>query len=116
MGIRNRRFTYRNQIKISPSDMSLLQDGRKKCTIRVGIIDIDGTDLFMTDGKQQVKIRVSEVDNHRVYRELTIQDAVDEGFSSLEDLQKDLTKYYGKIDPEQPMTVIRFNTAEDELS
>lgn len=113
MGIKNRRFTYKGQIKISSSDMSLLQDGRKKCTVRVGIIDINGTNLFMTDGKQRVKIRISEVDTHRVYRELTDQDALDEGFSSLEELQKDLSKYYGKIDPEQPVTVIRFDTADD---
>jgi len=113
MSIRNRRFTYKNQIKISASDMFLLQDGKKKCTIRVGIIDIDGADLLMTDGHRRVKIRVSEVDNHRVYRELTNQDAIDEGFSSLAELQKDLTKYYGRIDPEQPVTVIRFSRAED---
>lgn len=112
MGIRNRRFTYKGQIKISPSDMSLLKEGKKKCTVRIGIIDVSGTDLLMTDGNQRVKIRVSEVDNHRVYRELRSQDAIDEGFSSLEELQKDLSKYYGKIDPEQPITVIRFDIAD----
>jgi hypothetical protein len=114
MGIRDRRFTYKGQIKISPSDMSLLQDGRKKCTIRLGIIEVQGTNLLMTDGKQRVMVRVSEVDNHRVYRELTEQDAVDEGFSSLDDLRKDLAKYYGKIDAEQPVTVIRFSIANDQ--
>jgi hypothetical protein len=113
MGIRNRRFTYKGQIKISPSDMALLQEGRKKCTVRVGIIDVNGTQLFMTDGMHRVSIRISEVDNHRVYRELTNQDALDEGFSSLEELQKDLSKYYGKIDPEQPVTVIRFDVADE---
>ncbi|MGD0957214.1 MAG: ASCH domain-containing protein [Candidatus Acidiferrales bacterium] len=92
--------------------MSLLKEGKKKCTVRVGIVDVSGTDLFMTDGTQRVKIRVSEVDNHKVYRELNNQDALDEGFSSLEELQKDLSKYYGKIDPEQPVTVIRFDIAE----
>lgn len=111
MGIRNRRFTYKNQIKISPSDMSLLKEGRKKCTIRIGMVDVGGTDLFMTDGSERVRIRVSEVDNQRVYRQLSDRDAVDEGFSTLEELQKDLSKYYGKIDPEQPMTLIRFELA-----
>lgn len=111
MGIRNRRFTYKGQIKISPSDMSLLNEGKKRCTVRMGTIDVSGTDLFMTDGNQRVKIRVSEVDNHKVYRELSNQDAFDEGFASLEELQKDLSKYYGKIDPEQPVTVIRFEIA-----
>lgn len=112
MGIINRRFTYKGQIKISPSDMSLLKNGKKKCTVRVGIIEVSGTDLFMTDGKLRVKIRIAEVDNHRVYRELTNQDALDEGFSSLEELQKDLNTYYWNIDPEQPVTVIRFDVAD----
>lgn len=108
MGIRNRRFTYKGQIKISSSDMSLLKEGKKRCTVRIGTIDVSGTDLFMTDGNQRIKIRVSEVDNRRVYHELSSQDALDEGFSSLEELQRDLSTYYGKIDPEQPVTVIRF--------
>lgn len=112
MAIRNRRFTYKGRIKISASDMVLLQQGRKKCTIRIGIIDVSGTDLLMTDGNQDVAIRVSEVDNRRVYRELANQDALDEGFASLEELQMDLKKYYGKIDPEQPVTVIRFSIVE----
>ncbi|SRR5579885_813485 len=111
MGIRNRRFTYKGQIKISSSDMSLLQDRKKKCTIRLGIIDVNGPDIFMTDGKMRVKVRISEVDNQRVYRELTNQDAIDEGFASLEELHKDLAKYYGRIDPDQPVTVIRFTVA-----
>lgn len=111
MGIRDRRFTYKGQIKISSSDMSLLEDRKKKCTIRLGIIDVNGPDILMTDGKTRVKVRVSEVDNRRVYRELTNQDAIDEGFGSLEELQKDLAKYYGKIDPDQPITVIRFTLA-----
>lgn len=111
MGIRNRHFTYKGQIKISRSDMSLLQMGKKKCTVRLGIIEVSGSDLVMTDGHQHVKIRISEVDNRRVYRELRNQDALDEGFSSLEELQNDLRTYYGKIDPEQPVTIIRFETA-----
>lgn len=113
MGIRNRRFTYRGQIKISPSDMSLLKNGKKRCTVRLGVIEVVGTDIFMTDGKQRVKIQISGVDNQRVYRELSDQDAWDEGFSSLEELQQDLKTYYGNIDPEQPITVIRFEVPRD---
>src|ERR1700756_274394 len=111
MGIRNRHFTYKGQIKISPSDMSLLKEGKKRYTGRSGIIEVSGAELFMTSGNQRVKIRISQVDNHRVYRELSNQDALDEGFSSLEELQKDLSTYYGKIDPEQPVTVIRLDVA-----
>lgn len=94
--------------------MSLLRRGQKKCTVRVGVINVIGTDLFMTDGQQRVKIRISEVDNQRVYRELTNQDALDEGFSSLAELQKDLSVYYGTIDPDQPVTVIRFDVVDEQ--
>ncbi len=113
MAIRNRRFTYKRQIRISPSDMALLRDGKKKCTVRIGTIGVDGTDMVMTDGRQRVNIRVTDVDTRRVYRELRNDDAINEGFSSLEELQKDLSKYYGKIDPEQPMTVIKFDVPGD---
>jgi hypothetical protein len=113
MAIKNTRFTYKSQIKIGPPDMALLLAGKKKCTIRVGINEVGGEDMVMTDGKQRVKVRISEVDNRRLYSELTNQDAIDEGFNSLEELRKDLSKYYGKIDPEQPVTVIRFSMVQE---
>jgi len=113
MAIKNPRFTYSGQIKISSSDMALLQAGKKKCTVRLGTIDVSGTDLLMTDGKQRIRIHISQVDNRKVYRELSEQEALDEGFCSLQELQEDLSKYYGRIDPEQPVTVIRFEVADN---
>ncbi len=113
MGIINRRFTYRGQIKISTGDMSLVRSGRKTCTVRLGIVDVSGADIYLTDGQDRVKVRIADTDNRRVFRELSNQDALDEGFSSVEELREDLKTYYGKIDPEQPITVIRFVVAPD---
>ncbi len=93
--------------------MSLVRSGRKTCTVRLGVVDVSGTEIYLTDGHERVKVRIAGVDNRRVFRELNNQDAVDEGFSSVEELREDLKTYYGNIDPEQPITVIRFVVAQD---
>ncbi len=108
MGIIQRRFTYRGKIKLSSNDMALARSGRKTCTVRLGILEVAGSEIDLTDGEDRIKVSIREVDNKRVYRELSDQDASEEGFNSVEELRLDLQQYYKRIDPEQPITVIRF--------
>lgn len=114
MTIKHREFTYRERMKVSPSDLRLARRGRKKCTIRLGVANVIGGQIALTDGRHSFAVNILSVDADRSYRELSDSDARDEGFESLAELQADLRQYYGPIDPEQPMTVIRFEVAEPE--
>jgi hypothetical protein len=73
----------------------------------LGSLKVDGSVMDLTDGQDTAKVRIVSVETEP-YRNLNLQHAQWEGFSSVEELQKDLAKYYRRIDPEQPITIIRF--------
>lgn len=112
MSIVERRFTYRSQINVSSADLQLAKAGAKSCTIRLGTVEVSSERLFLTDRRNRVLVRILAVDSGRVYKQLTEDDARRDGAQSIAALGADLRKYYGAIDPEQPMTVVYFELCE----
>jgi hypothetical protein len=112
VAIIDRRFTYKGVIRVSTSDLHLAQTGRKSCTIRLGCLNVARPLLSLTDGSQELPIRVTRVENTRTFNELTDEDAVLDGLASKADLAQDLARYYGSIDPGQPVTVIHFRLVD----
>ena len=108
MPVINRTFTYRRQIKVSFEDLKLAKSGRKTCTIRLGKATVADRFIELTDGQESIQIEVTDVDNTRLYSDLTDEDAKKDGLGSKEELDADLRKFYGNIDSLQPMTVIHF--------
>jgi hypothetical protein len=108
MGIVNRNFTYHAQIKLSPEDLELARKGRKTCTIRLGVAKVAEQFINLSDGHQTLRVEITKVDNNRLYKDLTDQDAVLDGLESRQELDADLRRFYGDIDPMQPMTLIYF--------
>ena len=68
-----------------------------------------GERIDLTDGFETISVRISKVDSTRPYESLNDLDAAMEGFASTSELQEDLSKFYGKIDPLQPITIIYFD-------
>jgi hypothetical protein len=112
MSIVRRSVTYKGRIKVSPGDLSLAERGTKTCTIRLGVAQVDGDMLNLTDGRRTIPVRIVAVQADRTYGQLTDSDADAEGMSSLEELREDLARYYGQLDPAQPVTVIHFSLLE----
>lgn len=77
----------------------------------MGVAKVDGEQMDLTDGSNTLKVRIVSVETEP-YGNLTDQHAQWEGFNSLEELQRDLAKYYRKIDPDQPVTTIRFERVD----
>jgi hypothetical protein len=107
MALVNRQFTYKRRIKVSADDLALAKDGKKTCTIRLGTASVDGELIDLSDGKDAIRVRIISVDTES-YGNLTQEHAHWEGFSSVDELRKDLEKYYRRIAQEQPVTIIRF--------
>ena len=107
MAVVNRQFTYKRSIKVSADDLALARSGRKTCTIRLGTANVDRELMDLSDGRDVLKVRIVSVETEP-YRNLTHQHAQWEGFSTVEELQKDLERYYRRIDQDQPVTIIRF--------
>jgi hypothetical protein len=103
-----RKHTYSGIIKISRDDMRLLKANRKKCTVRLGTASVATPEITMSDGKDSVAIKIVRVDTSRRLDELTDDDAQAEGFETREQLLKDLSKYYPRAKPSDPVTVIYF--------
>jgi len=95
-------------MKISRSDMALLRMGKKKCTVRLGTASVASEEIVMTDGRLSVPVKILRIDTSRCFKDLTDQDAMDEGFQNREELWKDLKHYYPRVLDEDPVTVIYF--------
>ncbi len=104
----SRKYTYRGTIKISRDDMRLLKEDRKTCTVRLGTASVDSPEILMSDGRESVPIRIIRIDTTRSLAELTDEDAHAEGFANRDELLTDLSKYYPRAVPSDPVTVIYF--------
>jgi hypothetical protein len=107
---------YRKSIKISREDMTWLQSGRKKCTIRMGNASVDGTEIQITDGRTSVPVRIVKVEHGKCFRDLGENEARDEGFDTCAELITDLKKYYPRADASDPVTIIYFEPLNSTLS
>jgi hypothetical protein len=106
-----RSFVYKRRIKVSPTDLELARSGRKTCTIRLGTLGVDGARVDLTDGRNALPVRIVSVDTGKCYKDLREDHANNEGFGTLDELKNDLERYYGEIDPIQPITIISFELA-----
>ncbi len=116
MDSNTRRYTYSGSIKISRDDMKLLRAGRKRCTIRLGLATVATPEIKMSDGRTSVFVRIVRVDATRRLKELTDTDARDEGFSTREELLRDLRQYYPRATDNDQITVIYFEPITDTPS
>jgi hypothetical protein len=109
-----KRFTYRRQIKVSTGDLSAAVDGRKTCTIRAGIADVEGAELDLTDGRMRARVRIREVDHSKTLALLSDREVNGEGFHTKEELERDLRQYYKTLRPDDPLTVIWFEMVRSQ--
>jgi hypothetical protein len=69
---------------------------------------VEGDEIDLTDGRSRVRIRVMDVETGRPYSKISEEEAVADGVNTLQELDADLRRFYGPLDPEQPMTLIHF--------
>ncbi len=101
--------------------VKMILEGRKKTTIRLGIVKPKYRDVILHGGGSPVAlIRITGVQVKKV-KDLTDEDALRDGFRARKELIKALEKAYGKLDENQLVTIIEFHVLkpitreEDEL-
>ncbi len=88
--------------------VELILEGRKTATIRYGIVKPRYRELIVHGGGRPVaKIEITGIRYKRV-RELSDEDAIKDGFSSRNELLKELKKVYEGISGDDWVTVIEF--------
>ncbi len=86
--------------------------GRKRATIRLGIVKLKHNELIVHGGGRPVaKIRVTNV-RYKKVSELTDEDAAIDGFRSKEELLEALRRAYGEVRPDDYVTIIEFEVVQ----
>lgn len=88
-------------------------EGRKKATIRLGIVKLKYDELIVHGGGRPVaKVKVTNV-RYKKVKELTDEDAKLDGFRNVAELIAALQKAYGRINPDDYVTIIEFEVVQD---
>ncbi len=72
--------------------------------------------MQMTDGRQTVPVRILRVDTTRTLKDISDEDARDEGFTTRQELLLDLRRYYPRASATDPITIIYFELARNQES
>ncbi len=87
--------------------------GRKRATIRLGIVKLKYDELIVHGGGRPVaKVKVKRV-TYKKIKELTDEDAKLDGFRNVAELIVALQKAYGEFSPEDYVTIIEFEVIQD---
>lgn len=99
----------RKSLDFDPKYKEMILSGRKMMTIRRGTKNYSEGEIITVTfgGKKCCKARILSVRYIR-YCDLTEGDAIADGFRNLEELKKELRKFYGDIPDEEIMTLISF--------
>ena len=82
--------------------------GRKKATIRLGEVRPKYSEVIIHSGGRPIaKVRITGIDVKKI-KDLTLEDALLDGFNSVEELLEALRRTYGDIGPEDTVTIIKF--------
>lgn len=89
-----------------------LLTGRKRATIRLGIVKPKAKEVLLHSGGKIVAKLVIRKVYHKRFRELNKRDAKLDGYSTARELKKELAKIYGRVSPDAPVTVIVFEVVQ----
>lgn len=89
-----------------------LLSGLKKATVRLGIVKPKFRELILhSDGRPVAKVLVRNIYYKRIY-ELNDEDAAKDGYSSVQELIRDLERIYGKIPIDAYVTVMELEVLQ----
>lgn len=116
------KLVPRDRLSFLDEYIDLIVTGQKKTTIRFRHHAIDyPQDKYLpvfTSSNQDAKIGEAKINVLRVLPigELTEQDAINDGFSSLLSLKKALNKIYGEIEEQELVSIYEFKYVQKDKS
>jgi hypothetical protein len=111
VGRKTRSFLGRH-IMLKKEYGELLLAGRKKATIRLGVVTPKYDELIVHSGGRPIaKVKITGVVVKRV-GELTDSDAIIDGFRSRKELLESLRRAYGDVRQDDLVTIIKFDVIQ----
>ena len=86
--------------------------GFKKTTIRLGVVKPRYREVIIHGGGKPVAKAAIVSVRYKKLRELTEEDALKDGFKTLEELMRELEDAYGRLNPDDTVTIIEFKITE----
>ncbi len=100
-------------LNFSEDFMEKIKKGEKRATLRLGIKDYSPGEIVMVRcGAIDIGLAEIEEVHIKKFREISEEDAIIDGFSTLRELKDALSKFYGNILPETIFTQIKFKLRE----
>jgi hypothetical protein len=84
-----------------------VRTGRKRSTVRIGKRQIERGPLEFKSRDQSLVVTVTEV-SHKRFQDLSLGDAMDDGFDDFEGFKAILKRIYPELKEDSELTVIRF--------
>jgi hypothetical protein len=107
-----RRYTA-SQFKLIDRFFELVLSGEKTSTIRYGFVFVTNELLPLCSGARRLFIRILKIDYTKTFASLRDEDAVSDGFQSVEQLRSELLRFYPHIQPEDPVTIFHFEVTNN---
>ena len=106
------KIFLRRHLMVRGEFVKPILEGVKKATIRLGIVVPKYDEIIIHGGGRPIaKARITEV-IHKKVSELTDSDAALDGFSGREELIEALKKVYGRVSPDDVVTIIKFEVIQ----
>jgi hypothetical protein len=99
-------------IKIYPEYYQSVVTGKKRSTIRKGRKNYELGDATLDFGDRSLDVYITAI-MLKPYGLLDDEDAIDDGFDSLEDLQAVITSIHPDVETFHDMTIVFFDLKED---
>jgi ASC-1-like (ASCH) protein len=95
-------------IKLSDEFIDFIDNGTKTSTVRFNKRIVDSDLIIFDSGSRQRNTRFVSPVIYKKYSELTQEDAIKDGFKSLEELQTVLKRFYPEINQDSDISIINF--------
>jgi hypothetical protein len=91
--------------------LKLIREGKKRTTVRLGKRTVSTGPLTFLSGQETFPVQVFST-TYKTVAELTLNDAVADGFESLGELLSVLRGFYPEMRDDDVVTIVHFSTTE----
>ena len=102
-----------NKLRIEDKFIDQIIVGSKVSTIRYGLIFLSDKLISFNSEERRINVILERVDYSKSFGDLTQENALNDGFQSLEELKKELKKFYPDILDSDQISIIHFKYAEN---
>lgn len=95
-------------IRLSDRFHTLVVDGKKRSTIRLGLVFFNDNIISLKFGRSELLAKILKIDYSKSFADLNEEDAIKDGFLNLQTLHAELLHFYPAISGADQVTIVHF--------